>query len=78
MYNKFPLGGNINLLPIVNTEIKMPKNMLDALTLFETYCIVSNISSVTYQNVIDYLTSHYGTELSQYFKPQYLISSQVS
>ena len=66
----------MNLLPIVNTDTKMSKKMLDALTLFETYCVVSNIQSVTYQSVIDYLTSHYGTELSQYFKPQYLISNQ--
>jgi hypothetical protein len=66
----------MNLLPIVNTEVKMSKKMLDALTLFETYCVVSNISSVTYQFVIDYLTSHYGTELSQYFKPQYLFNNQ--
>jgi hypothetical protein len=66
----------MNLLPIVNTEVKMPKKMLDALTLFETYCVVSNISSVTYQSVIDYLTSHYGIELSQHFKPEYLFSTQ--
>jgi hypothetical protein len=68
----------MNLLPIVNTETKMPKKMLDALTLFETYCVVSNINSVTYQSVIDYLTSHYGIELSQRFKPQYLFSTQDS
>ena len=52
--------------------------MLDALTLFETYCVASNINSVTYQSVIDYLTSHYGTELSQHFKPEYLFSTQDS
>ena len=68
----------MNLLPIVNTETKMPKKMLNALTLFETYCVVSNINSVTYQSVIDYLTSHYGIELSQHFKPQYLFSTQDS
>jgi hypothetical protein len=68
----------MNLLPIVNTEVKMPKKMLDALTLFETYCVVSNISSVTYQSVIDYLTSHYGIKLSQHFKPEYLFSTQDS
>lgn len=68
----------MNLLPVVNTEIKMPKKMHDALALFETYCAVSGIETVTYQQVIDYLTEHNGAELSQFFKPQYLFNSQVS
>lgn len=67
----------MNLLPVVNTEIKMPKKMHDALALFETYCAVSGIEIVTYQQVIDYLTKHNGAELSQFFKPQYLFNSQV-
>lgn len=68
----------MKLLPIVNTEEKMSKKMLNALTLFETYCTVSGIDSVTYQQVIDYLTSLYGAELSQHFMPKFLFSSQVS
>jgi hypothetical protein len=67
----------MNLLPVVNTEIKMPKKMHDALALFETYCAVSGIEIVTYQQVIDYLTKNNGIELSQVFKPQYLFNSQV-
>jgi len=67
----------MNLLPVVNTEIKMPKKMHNALALFETYCAVSGIEIVTYQQVIDYLTKHNGIELSQVFKPQYLFNSQV-
>jgi hypothetical protein len=68
----------MTLLPVVNTEEKMPRKMFDALSLFETYCAVSGIDSVTYQQVIDYLTSHYGAELSQHFMPKYLFSTQVS
>ena len=68
----------MTLFPVVNTEEKMPKKMFDALCLFETYCVVSGIDSVTYQQVIDYLTSHYGSKLSQHFMPQYLFSNQVS
>jgi hypothetical protein len=67
----------MNLLPVVNTEIKIPKKMHNALALFETYCAVSGIEIVTYQQVIDYLTKHNGIELSQGFKPQYLFNSQV-
>lgn len=52
--------------------------MFDALSIFETYCVVSGIDTVTYQQVIDYLTSHYGTEISQHFMPKYLFSTQVS
>lgn len=68
----------MTLLPVVNTEEKMPKKMFDALCLFETYCVMSGIDSVTYQQVIDYLTSLYGSELSQHFMPKFLFSSQVS
>lgn len=68
----------MTLLPVLNTEEKMPRKMFDALSLFETYCAVSGIDSVTYQQVIDYLTSHYGAELSQHFMPKYLFSTQVS
>ena len=68
----------MTLLPVVNTEEKMSRKMFDALSLFETYCAVSCIDSVTYQQVIDYLTSHYGSELSQHFMPKYLFSTQVS
>ena len=52
--------------------------MFNALSLFQTYCAVSGIKSVTYQQVIDYLTSNYGSELSQHFMPKYLFSNQVS
>lgn len=68
----------MTLLPVVNTEEKMSKKMFDALSLFETYCVVSGIDTVTYQQVIDYLTSHYGSELFQHFMPKYLFSTQVS
>lgn len=68
----------MTLLPVVNTEEKMPKKMFNALSLFQTYCAVSRIDSVTYQQVIDYLTLKYGSELSQHFMPKYLFSTQVS
>jgi hypothetical protein len=67
----------MNLLPVVNTEVKMPKKMHNALALFETYCAVSGIETVTYQQTIDYLKKHNGIELSQFFKPEYLFSNQV-
>jgi len=58
--------------PIVNTDIKMPKKMLEALTLHETYCIVSNINSVTESSVKEWLLKNFNQEISNSFKPEYL------
>jgi len=58
--------------PIVNVDIKMPKKMLNALTLFETYCLVSNITSVTNDMVDKFLTEKCNSSIAKKFKPEYL------
>jgi len=44
--------------PYVNTDVKMSKKMLDALSLYETYCIMSNIKEVTESSVRDWLLNN--------------------
>ena len=58
--------------PIVNVDVPMPKKMLNALTLFETYCIASNINQVTETDVHTFLTQRYDSPLANQFKPAYL------
>jgi hypothetical protein len=58
--------------PIVNVDVPMPKSMLNALTLLETYCLASNITSVTYDMVSDFLIQRYNKSLVEKFKPEFL------
>ena len=61
-----------NMKPIVNVDVPMPKKMLNALTLFETYCVASNISQVTEIDVQTFLTKRCGNPLASQFKTTYL------
>lgn len=42
--------------PIVNTEVKMPKSMLRALTMLETYCVATNTKEIDEKFVHDFLS----------------------
>ena len=61
--------------PIVNTDVAMPQEMLDGLTAHETFCIMSKINGVTVDHVKSFLSSHYGDELANQFKTEYLFSN---
>ena len=58
--------------PIVNVDVKMPKRMLNALTLLETYCLASNITSVTNDMVSKFLIERCNASIAKEFKPNYL------
>ena len=58
--------------PLVNTDIKMPKKMFDALCLFETFCIGSQINETTENEVKSYLTKLHGVKFSNNFNKNYL------
>lgn len=62
------------LSPIVNTEIKMPKQMLDALGLHETRCVVTGVSEVTEESVRAFLAKRYGEKFASKFDPKFLFS----
>lgn len=66
----------MTLSPIVNTEIKMPAKMLNALSLHETRCVVTGVKSVTDESVKAFLTERYGEKLANTFDPKFLFNSQ--
>jgi hypothetical protein len=66
----------MTLSPIVNTEIKMPAKMLNALSLHETRCVVTGVQFVTDESVKAFLTERYGEKLASTFNPKFLFSIQ--
>jgi hypothetical protein len=64
------------LSPIVNTDIKMPAKMLEALGLHETRCVVTGIELVSEESVKLFLTDRYGEKFANTFDPKFLFSSQ--
>lgn len=63
------------LSPIVNTDIKMPKQMLDALGLHETRCVVTGVTAVTEESVRAFLAERYGEKFASKFDPNFLFST---
>ena len=68
----------MTLLPIVNTDIKMPTKMLEALGLHETRCVVTGISEVTEESVRAFLSDRYGEKFASTFNPKFLFNNQVA
>ena len=58
--------------PYVNTDVKMPKKMLEALSLHETFCIMSNIDTVTESSVKEWLAKNFNQKIAEAFKFEYL------
>ena len=61
------------LTPYVNTDVKIPRKLRDALTLFETSCCMRGIKTVTASDVQKFLTDSFDTSLASTFNPAYLI-----
>ena len=57
---------------IVNTDVKIPKKMLDALTLFETYCVANMKKETTEDEVKSFLKSLFSKGFANKFKSEYL------
>lgn len=57
------------MIPVVNTDVKMPKSMFDALTLLETHCVAYSIKNVDVNFVADFLIKF---NVKENFKPEYL------
>jgi hypothetical protein len=66
----------VKLFPYVNVDVKMPKDILRALTMHEFYCIGSEIKEVTSESVQEFLVERYSQTMADKFKPEYLISNQ--
>jgi len=58
--------------PIVNTDIKMPKKMLEALTLFETNCVANMKQETNEIEVKSFLESLFSKKFANTFKSNYL------
>jgi len=65
----------MKLSPYVNVEVKMSKDILEALTAHEFYCIGSKIKEVTPESVKDFLATRYSQKLASKFKPEYLFNT---
>ena len=63
------------LSPIVNTDVKMPSKMLEALGLHEMRCMVTGIKEVTEESVKAFLTERFGEKLASKFDPKFLFNS---
>jgi hypothetical protein len=61
----------------VNTDVDMPKPMLDALTRFEFRCVFSQKTDVTANEVRDFLASEYGIAMAAEFNPDFMLKAQV-
>lgn len=66
------------MTPYVNTSEKMPKRLFDALTLHEFVCAAKEIKFVTEESVKEFLEERFSKELSDKFKPEYLLKGRVS
>lgn len=66
----------LKLSPYVNVEVKMPKDILRALTMHEFNCVGRQINSVTEESVKQFLANRYSQSMVDKFKPEYLLSSQ--
>ena len=66
----------MKLSPYVNVDVKMPKDILRALTMHEFYCIGFEIKEVTSESVQEFLVERYSQSMANKFKPEYLISNQ--
>lgn len=68
----------MKMSPFVNVEVKMPKDILKALTIHEFYCIGSDIKEVSAESVQEFLTDRYSKKMADKFKTEYLFSIQAS
>jgi hypothetical protein len=63
--------------PVVNVDIPMHPDMLDALNILEAICVCKKIDAVDNDFVNAFLTEKYGSTFAATFKPEYLFNSQA-
>jgi hypothetical protein len=63
------------LTPYVNTDVKIPKKLRDALTLFETSCCMRGVKTVTALDAQQFLAEHFDNNLASTFNSEYLLKS---
>ena len=74
----YTLGMNTEtdiLTPFVNTDVKIPRKLRDALTLHETSCCMRGVKTVTAADVRQFLTDRFDGNLATLFNSAYLLKS---
>lgn len=66
------------MIPVVNTEVKMPQKMFKALCRLETVCAVTQRSSMSEKEVRDWIAQTFDKALAESFRPEFLFSSQAA
>jgi hypothetical protein len=67
----------MNLSTVVNVDVKMPAKMLNALSIYETTCVMTNKHKTSEEDVKKFLEQKYGSALASQFKSEYLLSSRA-
>lgn len=67
----------MKLSTVVNVDTDMPSQMLDALSIFETTCVAKRIDVTTESDVKEFLKQKFGQDLSDNFRPEYLLNSRA-
>ena len=62
-----------NLSPLINTDVRIPEDMFDALLINEVNWICKRIDAVYEEDVKGFLSEEYGQKMANRFKPKYLL-----
>lgn len=67
----------MKLSTVVNVEVEMPEQMLDALSIFETTCMAKRIDVTSDGDVREFLRQKFSEDLANQFRPEYLLNSRL-
>jgi len=57
---------------MINTDVKMPRKMMDALDLIECSSCVTGVKTITEAKIRSILTDRYGAKFAAGFKPEFM------
>ncbi len=66
------------MIPVVNTEAKMPRKMFKALCRLETVCAVTQTESMSEERVREWLEQTFDKSLAESFRPEFLFRSPTA
>ena len=67
----------MRLSTVVNVDVPMSPEMLDALSIFETFCVAKRIESTSEAEAKDFILQKFGANLADEFRPEYLLNSRA-
>jgi hypothetical protein len=66
------------MIPVVNTEAKMPKAMFKALSRLETICAVTQREEMSEREIRAWLEEKFNKTLAEQFQPEFLFNSPTA